>query len=193
MLHERMLRHDSEYMDVALAAALEAGHAGDVPIGAVLVHEGEVIAIAANRREQDQDPTAHAEILVLQEAGRRLGTWRLTDCTLYVTLEPCPMCMGAAVGARIDRLVFACRDPKAGAAVSLYQLGNDARLNHRLIVTEGVRREKASGLLSGFFASLRAGGREVPLVLPAEPLPETSPVLADERPQRGTACAPDAL
>lgn len=152
-------------MDMALRAAVGAGEAGDVPIGAVVVHEGEVIAVAANRREQDHDPCAHAEVLALREAGRRLGAWRLTGCTLYVTLEPCPMCMGAAVSARIERLVFACRDPKAGAAVTLYELGNDARLNHRLIVTEGVRRQQASALLSGFFASLRAGDRSVPSVL----------------------------
>jgi len=164
-------------MDMALRAALEAGRAGDVPIGAVVVHEGEIIAIAANRREQDQDPTAHAEILALQEAGRRLGSWRLTDCTLFVTLEPCPMCMGAAINARLSRLVFACRDQKAGAAVSLFQLGNDPRLNHHLIVTEGVRRHQASALLSGFFASLRTGGREVPEHLPADPLDITHDVI----------------
>jgi tRNA(adenine34) deaminase len=164
-----MLLHDHDYMDMALRAALEAGRAGDVPIGAVVVHEGEIVAIAANRREQDQDPTAHAEILALQEAGRRLGSWRLTDCTLFVTLEPCPMCMGAAINARLSRLVFACRDQKAGAAVTLFQLGNDPRLNHRLIVTEGVRRHQASALLTGFFASLRAGEREVPEQLPADP------------------------
>ena len=156
-----MLRHDHDFMDIALRAAVVAGHAGDVPIGAVVAHEGEVIAIAANRREQDQDPTGHAEILALRQAGAALGSWRLNDCTLYVTLEPCPMCMGAALNARVGRLVFACRDPKAGAAVSMYQLGNDDRLNHRLILTEGVRRQQASGLLSGFFASLRQGERLV--------------------------------
>ena len=152
---------------MALRAAVAAGEAGDVPIGAVIVHEGEVVAVAANRREQDHDPCAHAEVLALREAGHRLGAWRLTGCTLYVTLEPCPMCMGAAVSARIERLVFACRDPKAGAAVTLYELGNDPRLNHRLIVTEGVRRQQASTLLSGFFASLRAGDRSVPSVMVA--------------------------
>ena len=149
-------------MDIALRAAVEAGHAGDVPIGAVVVHEGEIVAVAANRREQDQDPTAHAEIMALQSAGRALGSWRLNDCTLYVTLEPCPMCMGAAINARVSRLVFACRDPKAGAAVSLFQLGHDERLNHRIILTEGVRQAAASQMLSGFFASLRTGERVVP-------------------------------
>lgn len=156
-----MHRPDEHYMDMALQAAVTAGLAGDVPIGAVVVHEGEVIAVASNRREQDHDPTAHAEILALQQAGRALGSWRLTDCTLYVTLEPCPMCMGAAINARVSRLVFACRDQKAGSAVSLYQLGNDDRLNHRMIITEGVRRAPASTMLSGFFASLRQGERQV--------------------------------
>ncbi len=152
---------DEHYMDLALEAAAAAGLAGDVPIGAVLVHEGEVLAIAGNRREQDDDPTAHAEILVLREAGARLGSWRLCDCTLYVTLEPCPMCMGAAINARVSRLCFATRDPKAGAAVSCYHLGTDERLNHRMLITEGVRGWEASEMLSRFFASLRAGSREI--------------------------------
>lgn len=154
-----MIRDDAAYMDLALRLAVQAGGQGEVPIGAVLVHEGEVVAAAANRRERDQDPTGHAEILALREAGQALGSWRLNDCTLYVTLEPCPMCMGAVINARLGRLVFACRDPKAGAAVSLYTLGQDDRLNHRLIVSEGVRRAESSQLLSSFFAALRSGGR----------------------------------
>ncbi|MBM4343802.1 MAG: nucleoside deaminase [Deltaproteobacteria bacterium] len=153
----RDLADDGDYMDLALRIAEDAGTQGEVPIGAVVVHEGEVVAFAANRRERDQDPTAHAEILALRQAGQRLGSWRLNDCTLYVTLEPCPMCMGAAINARLGRLAFACRDPKAGAAVSLYALGHDDRLNHRMIVSEGVRRDPASRLLSQFFAALRAG------------------------------------
>jgi len=165
-----MLRDDRQFMDLALQVAQEAGRAGEVPIGAVVVHEGEVVAITANRRERDQDPTAHAEVLALREAGRVLGSWRLTECTMYVTLEPCPMCMGAVVNARLGRLVFACRDPKAGAAVSLYALGCDDRLNHRLIVTEGVRRDAASRLLSGFFARLREGARRDNDGAAAEPL-----------------------
>lgn len=170
------LLSDEHYMDLALRAAVEAGHAGDVPIGAVLVHEGEIVAITSNRREQDQDPTAHAEIMALAQAGRSLGSWRLNDCTLYVTLEPCPMCMGAAINARVGRLVFACRDPKAGAAVSLYQLGHDERLNHRIILTEGVRRAAASRILSGFFASLRTGDRVVPPIEHHPELPNPLPV-----------------
>lgn len=154
-----LMRDDAAYMDVALRLAVEAGGQGEVPIGAVLVHEGDVIAASANRRERDQDPTGHAEILALRQAGHALGSWRLNDCTLYVTLEPCPMCMGAVINARLGRLVFACRDPKAGAAVSLYTLGNDDRLNHRLIVSEGVRRAESSQLLSSFFAALRTGNR----------------------------------
>ncbi len=156
-----MPERDEDFMDIALRAAAEAGLAGDVPIGAVVVHESEVIAVAGNRREQDQDPTGHAEILALREAGRRLGTWRLNECVLYVTLEPCPMCMGACINARVGALVYACRDPKSGAASSLYQLGNDERLNHRLIITEGIRRDRASHMLSAFFASLRNGQRHV--------------------------------
>ena len=158
---------DEQWMDVALMAAAEAGHAGDVPIGAVLVHEDEVMALAGNRREQDSDPTAHAEILVLRAAGHKLGSWRLQDCTLYVTLEPCPMCMGAAINARIGRLVFATRDPKAGAAVSCYHLGSDERLNHRIMITEGVRNREASEMLTRFFASLRVGDRVIYLPDPA--------------------------
>ncbi|MSP91809.1 MAG: nucleoside deaminase [Myxococcales bacterium] len=148
--------HDNHFMDMALALAADAGRRGEVPIGAVVAHEGEVLVASANRRERDHDPTGHAEILTLREAGRLLGSWRLNECTLFVTLEPCPMCMGAAVNARIGRLVFACRDPKAGAAVSQYQIGADERLNHRVILTEGVRRDEASRLLSGFFAGLRS-------------------------------------
>lgn len=154
-----LMHDDAAYMDLALRLAVEAGGQGEVPIGAVLVHEGDVIAASANRRERDQDPTGHAEILALRQAGHALGSWRLNECTLYVTLEPCPMCMGAVINARLSRLVFACRDPKAGAAVSLYTLGNDDRLNHRLIVSEGVRRAESSQLLSSFFAALRTGNR----------------------------------
>ncbi|MCO4760445.1 MAG: tRNA adenosine(34) deaminase TadA [Myxococcales bacterium] len=152
---------DEYFMDRALQAATDAGRKGEVPIGAVVVHEGEIVAVAGNRRERDHDPTAHAEVLALRMAGRVLGTWRLMECTLYVTLEPCPMCMGACINSRVGRLVFACRDQKAGAAVSCYEMGTDDRLNHRIVITEGVRQRAASGLLSNFFASLRNGGRQI--------------------------------
>ena len=151
------MRRDEEYMAIALRAAAEAGRAGDVPIGAVVVHEDEVVAVAGNRREQDQDPTAHAEILALRQAGRRLSSWRLNDCVLYITLQPCPQRLGACINARIGRLVFACRDPKSGAASSHFQPASDDRLNHRFVVTEGVRRQEASRMLSEFFANLRGG------------------------------------
>ena len=144
-------------MRAALAEAEVAAAHGDVPIGAVLVHDGEVIARGHNRREIDQDPTAHAEVLVLREGARRLGTWRLHGATLYVTLEPCVMCAGALVLARIDRVVFAADDPKAGAVGARYDIPRDPGLNHRVEVVRGVLAEEAAGLLSGFFAARRRG------------------------------------
>ncbi len=142
-------------MKLALAAAREAGEAGEVPVGAVVVAAGSVVGRAANRRETDQDPTAHAEILALREAAGALGTWRLSDTTLYVTLEPCPMCAGALVSARVGRLVFGAPDPKAGACGSLYNLCVDPRLNHELPVTAGVLQEPCGALLSDWFAGRR--------------------------------------
>lgn len=128
-----------------------AAEAGDVPVGAVVVHQGRLVARAHNRREALGDPTAHAEILALSTAARVLGGWRLSGTTVYVTLEPCPMCAGALVLARVERLVFGATDPKSGAIVSLYRLGDDARLNHRLKIVGGVRAEEASALLKQFF------------------------------------------
>ncbi|HUE60634.1 MAG TPA: tRNA adenosine(34) deaminase TadA, partial [Acidimicrobiales bacterium] len=148
--------NDLEAMDLALGEARSAGEEGDVPVGAVVVAGGKVVAAAGNRREATGDPTAHAEVLALRAAAVALGTWRLSDATLYVTLEPCPMCAGALVAARVARLVFACADPKAGACGSLYNLCVDPRLNHELEVVAGVRREEASQLLSGWFAERRA-------------------------------------
>ncbi len=159
--------HDEYFMDRALQAAAEAGSLGEVPIGAVLVHEGEIVAVTGNRRERDHDPTAHAEVLALRIGGRVLGTWRLMECTLYVTLEPCPMCMGACINGRLGRLVFACRDQKAGAAVSCYQMGTDDRLNHHIVITEGVRKQAASRVLSSFFASLRTRSRQIAIDSPS--------------------------
>jgi len=142
-------------MEMALDLAAQAGKAGETPVGAVLVCAGEVIATAGNRREADQDPTAHAELIAVREAARKLGRWRLTGCTLYVTLEPCLMCAGALVLSRIDRLVYGAADPKAGAVASLYEAVTDARLNHRVAVTGGVLATECGALLSEFFRARR--------------------------------------
>ncbi|MGI5876675.1 MAG: tRNA adenosine(34) deaminase TadA [Dethiobacteria bacterium] len=147
--------HDEEYMRVALDMAKEAFKRGEVPIGAVLLHEGRILAKNHNRREELQDATAHAEILVLREAGKLLGGWRLLGTTLYVTLEPCPMCAGALVQARVSRLVYGTSDPKGGAAGSLYDIPRDPRLNHRLEVEEGFLKEESAALLQSFFQKRR--------------------------------------
>jgi tRNA(adenine34) deaminase len=149
---------DDEAMGVALSEARSAGDWGDIPIGAVVTAGDRIIGAAGNEREATGDPTAHAEILALRRAAEAVGSWRLSDATLYVTLEPCPMCAGALVAARVGRLVFAAPDPKAGACGSLYNLCTDPRLNHELPVTPGVRAEEAAGLLSGWFASRRGEG-----------------------------------
>ena len=146
---------DLEAMDLALAEARSAGDDGDVPVGAVVVVGDQVVATAGNRREATGDPTAHAEIIALREAAMALGGWRLSDATLYVTLEPCPMCAGALVAARVARLVFGCADPKAGACGSLFNLCVDPRLNHEVEVVAGVRQSEAAQLLSGWFAARR--------------------------------------
>jgi tRNA(adenine34) deaminase len=148
---------DPRFMRLALDEASRALSWDDVPIGAIVVRLGEVLAAAGNQRERLGDPTAHAEILALREASNRLGSWRLEGCTLYVTLEPCAMCAGAMVLARVDRLVFGATDPKAGFAGSLGDLVRDPRLNHRLEVTSGVEADAAGELLRGFFAHRRAG------------------------------------
>lgn len=149
--------NDDELMKLALDAAERAAQLGEVPVGALLVDaQGVVLATAHNRRQTDRDPTAHAEILVLREAARRLGDWRLVGTCLYVTLEPCPMCAGALVNARVDRLVFGCADPKAGAVQTLYALCSDSRLNHRVEVVAGVLAQTCAQRLSDFFAALRA-------------------------------------
>ena len=147
---------DVKFMQLALEEARHAAGLGEVPIGAVVVCDGEVIARGHNRREVDRDPAGHAEFLALKEAATRLDRWRLTDCTVYVTLEPCPMCAGLMHQARVARCVFAAHDPKAGALGSLYDLASDERLNHRFEVTAGVLADEAGALLSGFFADLRA-------------------------------------
>ncbi len=162
-----LTRDDSYWMGIALNAARKAGERKEVPIGSVIVRDGKVLGSGYNLRESKQDPAAHAELIAIRRAAQRTGNWRLSGATLYVTLEPCIMCMGAAILARIDRLVFGCFDPKAGAAGSLYDLSNDSRLNHRFVVESGVRGKECSEILSRFFRELRqskqqfgAGARE---------------------------------
>ena len=146
---------DDEAMRLALEQARSALQHDDVPIGAVIVRGGEVIAAAANERELRGDPTAHAEILALRQAAAELGTWRLTDCTLYVTLEPCAMCAGATVLARLERLVYGPQDRRAGAALSLYNVPQDRRLNHRVEITTGVLAEECAEVLTDYFETRR--------------------------------------
>jgi tRNA(Arg) A34 adenosine deaminase TadA len=147
---------DEDFMRLALAEAALAEAAGETPIGAVIVVAGEVIATAHNLRETKQDPVAHAELLAIREAAALLGRWRLTDATLYVTLEPCLMCAGALVLARIGRLVYGCRDPKAGALGSVYDVVRDGRLNHTYRITPGVLEAECSEQLTTFFSRLRS-------------------------------------
>src|ERR687894_2314274 len=146
---------DEYFMRLAIREAHEALTHDDVPIGAVIVHEGEVIAAGHNERELRQDPTAHAELLVLREASRVLGSWRVLDCVLYVTLEPCAMCAGAIVLARVPRLVYGTVDPKAGAAGSVLDVLAQPRLNHRPQVAGGLLAPECAALLTDFFGSRR--------------------------------------
>ena len=148
---------DEAFMAEALREAEAAAAAGDVPVGAVVVVAGRIVARAGNRRERDQDPFAHAELLAMREAARVVGRWRLGDATVYVTLEPCVMCAGAVVNARVGRLVFGATDPKAGAVGSLYDVPRDPRLNHRPEVRGGVGGEGCGRVLREFFAAKRAG------------------------------------
>lgn len=147
-------------MALALEEARAAAAEGEVPIGAVVVCEGEVVARAHNRRELDHDPSAHAEFAALVEASRALGRWRLTGCTVYVTLEPCLMCAGLMVNARIDRCVYGAPDPKGGALGTLYDVSCDPRLNHEFAVTPGVCRDACAELLRSFFRARRAAQKE---------------------------------
>lgn len=150
-----MTEADERLMRLALEEARRSEGWGDVPIGAVVVRGPEVLARAGNERERRGDPTAHAEILALRQAAERVGSWRLDGCALYVTLEPCAMCAGAVVLARVERLVFGAADPKAGFAGSLGDLVRNPRLNHRVEVAAGVMAEEAGDLIRGFFASRR--------------------------------------
>ena len=147
---------DEHWMREAIAEARLAEGKGEVPVGAVIVHEDRIIGRGHNLRELSQDPTTHAEMIAIREAAEALGSWRLIDTTLYVTLEPCPMCAGALVNARVPRVVWGCNDPKAGATETLYTIGSDPRLNHRFECVSGVLRDECSALLSGFFAAIRA-------------------------------------
>jgi tRNA(adenine34) deaminase len=149
------------YMRIALDLARAAAAEGEVPVGALVIDkDGQIIGTGANRREADQDPLAHAEILAIANAANRVGLWRLEDTTLFVTLEPCPMCAGAILNARIPRVVFGAADPKAGAVQSLYTLLDDERLNHRCEVEGGILAEECSEILSSFFRNLRMQGKK---------------------------------
>lgn len=153
--HSQGMEEDWAFMRLALLEAEKAGQAGEVPVGAVVVREGQVIASGYNRPVFSEDPTAHAEIMALREAGRVLGNYRLPECDLYVTLEPCAMCAGAMIHARIRRVVFGAHDPKTGAAGSVVDLFAERKLNHHATVTGGVLDAECAGLLRAFFARRR--------------------------------------
>jgi len=146
------------WMQYALKEAEAAYRRREVPVGAVIVHHEQIIGKGFNQTETLQDPTAHAEMIAITAAATHLESWRLEDCTLYVTLEPCPMCAGAIVLARIPRLVFGAYDPKAGACTSLYSITNDSRLNHRVHTAGGILEDRASALLKDFFTKVRGNG-----------------------------------
>lgn len=150
---------DRAMMQQAIELAEHAGRQGEVPVGAVVYRDGQVLGQGRNRREVEADPTAHAEIIAMREAARKLGTWRLDDCALAVTLEPCPMCAGAMVNARLGRVVYGCDDPKMGCVRTLYSLLHDSRLNHRVQAIAGVEAEACAALLRAFFAARRGGNR----------------------------------
>lgn len=149
-----MAQHEM-FMDLALEQARTAASEGEVPVGAVVVKDGVVIASGRNARENDNDPTAHAELIAIRRASEALGSWRLSGCTVYVTLEPCPMCAGAMMLSRIDQCVFGTKDPKGGFCGSLEDISSDVRLNHQYELVTGVRREACSAVLRDFFRELR--------------------------------------
>jgi tRNA(Arg) A34 adenosine deaminase TadA len=148
-------RTDQDFMRIALAEAEQAAAEGETPIGAVLVIDGDVVASSHNMRETWQDPTAHAESIVLRQAAVKLGRWRLSDATVYVTMEPCLMCAGALVLARVNRLVYGCRDERAGALGSVYDVVRDGRLNHMYRITPGILESECRAVVQGFFEKLR--------------------------------------
>lgn len=151
-----MFEADEHWMRAAIDQALQAEAIGEVPIGAVIVRNNEIVGTGFNRRETWLDPTAHAEMIAIREASERLGAWRLLNCTLYVTLEPCPMCAGAILQSRVERVVYGAPDPKAGCAGTLMDLLQDSRFNHRLPWRSGVLHEQCAVLLTDFFRRLRA-------------------------------------
>lgn len=153
-------RFDERMLQQALSEAQAALASGDVPVGAVVVHDGRIIGRGRNQRELLNDPTAHAEIIALTAAAAALGSWRLIDCTMYVTLEPCPMCAGALVNARLTRLVYGASDPRAGACGSVYNIVEDGRLNHRVEVVRGVLADECAQMLRDFFAHQRSQGKK---------------------------------
>ena len=152
---EGIIMDDEKWMKEALTEASKAEEIGEVPIGAVIVRDGEIVGRGHNRRETGKDPTLHAEMIAIREAARYLGGWRLSGCTLYVTIEPCPMCAGAILMARIDRAVYGAADPKAGCAGTLYDLLTDARFNHCAEVTAGVREAECGAIIREFFRNRR--------------------------------------
>lgn len=154
MMIENLAYHQ-KFMQAALHQAVKAAAIGEVPIGAVIVHDGEIIGRGYNLREHTQDASIHAEMMAIQEANRRLKSWRLEDCQMYVTLEPCPMCAGAIINSRIPTLYYGARDPKAGAVGSLYNLLTDTRFNHQVEVHEGLMAKNAGELLQSFFRAIR--------------------------------------
>jgi tRNA(adenine34) deaminase len=162
-------RNHEYWMQRAIAEAGKAQAKDEVPIGCVIVSNNRIIAHGHNMRESAQDPSAHAELIAIRKAARKLGSWRLLDTILYVTLEPCIMCMGAIILSRIPIVVFGCYDPKGGAAGSLYNLSDDPRLNHRVQLLPGIMEAQCSALLSGFFSELRKRKREQRLMSASEP------------------------
>ncbi len=153
-------RKHEHYMQLAIEQARQAEAAGDVPVGAVIVRDGQLVAAAHNQREQLGDPTAHAEMIAITQAAEAVGSWRLTGCTLYVTLEPCPMCAGAILQARLPQLIYGAADPKAGAVETLYRLLADPRMNHQTEVLAGLLGSECGKLLSDFFAEQRRLGKK---------------------------------
>ncbi|MEC9464470.1 MAG: tRNA adenosine(34) deaminase TadA [Myxococcota bacterium] len=156
------MTREERWMRAAYREAERARDLGEVPVGALVVFQDEVVGFGFNRRETDHDPVAHAEILAIRQASEQLGRWRLTGCELFVTLEPCPMCAGAIVNSRLDRLVYGASDPRAGAAGTVFDLVRDERLNHQVEVVPGVLADSCSQILSDFFADLRAKRRKKP-------------------------------